>query len=76
MQSAALVLAGWLATTASAICYFPAVYQGEFVSQAVLHSEQHAAPQVSYSTITVLYDSIPVWGYCHRRIGNNVIMMA
>ena len=58
-----------LASTVRGICYFPAVYQGEFVSQAALGSE------ISYSTITVLYDSIPVWGYCHRRIGNNVILM-
>jgi len=57
------------------ICYFPAVYQGEYVSQAVMHSEMPNSPQISYSTISVLYDSIPVWGYCHRRIGNNVILM-
>lgn len=56
-------------TSVRGICYFPAVYQGEFVSQAALGSD------ISYSTITVLYDSIPVWGYCHRRIGNNVILM-
>ena len=76
MQSLAFLLAiAWLGRPCEAICYFPAVYQGEFVSQAVLHTDQHSAPQVSYSTITVLYDSIPVWGYCHRRIGNNVILM-
>jgi len=57
------------------ICYFPAVYQGEYVSQAVMHSEMPNSQEISYSTISVLYDSIPVWGYCHRRIGNNVILM-
>jgi len=60
---------------ARAICYFPAVYQGEYVSQAVMHSEMPNSQEISYSTISVLYDSIPVWGYCHRRIGNNVILM-
>lgn len=60
---------------ARTICYFPAVYQGEYVSQAVMHSEVPNSQEISYSTISVLYDSIPVWGYCHRRIGNNVILM-
>jgi len=46
------------------------------VSQAVMPSETNSEPfQVSYSTIKVLYDSIPVWGYCHRKIGNNVILV-
>ena len=60
---------------AQSICYFPAVYQGEYVSQAVMHSDMPNSQEISYSTISVLYDSIPVWGYCHRRIGNNVILM-
>ena len=66
-----LLRGGWC------ICYFPAVYQGEYVSQAVLLSDmkQQNNQEISYSTISVLYDSIPVWGYCHRRIGNNVILM-
>lgn len=45
------------------------------MSQAVMHSDMPNTPEISYSTISVLYDSIPVWGYCHRRIGNNVILM-
>ena len=58
------------------ICYFPAAYQGEFVSQAVLPSQDSlTTPEISYSTISVLYDSIPLWGYCHNRIGSNVILM-
>ena len=31
-------------------------------------------PTISYSTLSVVYDSIPVWGSCHKRIGNNVIL--
>ena len=38
------------------ICYFPAAYQGEFVSQAVLPSQDSlTTPEISYSTISVLY---------------------
>ena len=61
-----------LALPVNPICYFPAVYQGEFVSQA---GGGEAGGAVSYSTISVLYDSIPVWGYCHRRVGSSVILM-
>lgn len=31
-------------------------------------------PTISYSTLKVSFDSIEVWGQCHRRIGNNVIL--
>ena len=31
-------------------------------------------PTISYSALSILFDSIPVWGSCHRRIGNNVIL--
>ena len=53
------------------MCYFPAAYQGEFVTQAIMS----AVPTISYSKLTVQFDSIPVWGICHRRIGNNVILV-
>lgn len=32
-------------------------------------------PTISYSSLSILFDSIPVWGVCHRRIGNNVILV-
>ena len=54
---------------AAGICYFPAVYQGEYESQTV-----GGSTDVSYSSISVLYDSIPVWGYCYKRVGSNVIL--
>ncbi len=31
-------------------------------------------PSASYSSLSVLFDSIPVWGVCHRRVGNNVVL--
>ena len=52
-------------------CYFPAAFQGEYVTQSIMSG----VPTISYSSLSVLMDSIPVWGVCHRRIGNNVIMM-
>ncbi len=52
-------------------CYFPAAFQGEYVTQAIMSG----VPTISYSSLSVLFDSIPVWGVCHRRIGNNVILM-
>ena len=52
-------------------CYFPAAFQGEYVTQSIMSG----VPTISYSSLSVLFDSIPVWGVCHRRIGNNVIMM-
>ena len=53
------------------MCYFPAAYQGEYVTQAIMS----AVPTLSYSKLTVQFDSIPIWGVCHRRIGNNVILV-
>ena len=57
--------------SAEGLCYFPAAFQGEYVTQAIMSG----VPTISYSSLTVLFDSIPVWGVCHRRIGNNVILM-
>lgn len=54
-----------------ASCYFPAAYQGEYVTQAITTS----ADVITYSNLDVLFDSIPVWGTCRRRIGNNVILV-
>ena len=78
MEHLTNVLLWSLVTQSLGICYFPAVYQGEYVSQAVIPSQDAASvasPGITYSTISVLYDSIPVWGYCHKRIGSNVILM-
>ena len=53
------------------MCYFPAAFQGEYVTQSIMSG----LPAISYSTLSVAFDSIPVWGPCHKRIGNNVILM-
>ena len=63
------ILLSFIVGTVQSICYFPAVYQGEYESQTVGGSRD-----IAYSTISVLYDSIPVWGYCYRRVGSNVIL--
>ena len=61
-------------------CYFPAAYQGQFLTQSYMPGlsseyEVSRSSPITYSTISVQYDSIPIWGYCHTRIGNNVLLM-
>jgi hypothetical protein len=47
----------------SGSCYFPAAFQGEYVTQAIMSG----VPTISYSSLSIQFDSIPVWGVCHRR---------
>ena len=49
-------------------CYFPLEFQGEFLSQSMTSRE------IAYTRISVLFDSIPGWGACHRRLGRHVIL--
>ncbi len=66
-------------------CYFPAAFQGEFVTQTLTPSpsppppttspSQQQTPTISYSSLAVTFDSIPVWGSCHKRNGNNVVLV-
>lgn len=52
----------------SAVCYFATEMQGEYITQsAVTHI-------VSYTHVNITEDSIPIWGLCHRRIDNNIIL--
>ncbi|CAG0899163.1 unnamed protein product, partial [Cyprideis torosa] len=51
-------------------CYFPATFQGVYVTQ-VARSEEG---EVQYSDVQVLPDAISVWGKCHERAGNNVLL--
>ncbi|KAL0108161.1 hypothetical protein PUN28_015033 [Cardiocondyla obscurior] len=57
-------------------CYFSAEFQGEFVTQV---SGKGAGGMVNepiqYSTINITFNAIPVWGYCHKRVGDNVLLM-
>ena len=66
-----------IVTSVQGLCYFPAAYQGEYVSQAVVSSlpGDGESSRIAYSSISVLYDSIPLWGYCHKRMEKNVILM-
>ncbi|XP_033211402.1 uncharacterized protein LOC117169241 [Belonocnema kinseyi] len=65
-------------THMSAGCYFPAELQGEFVMQVsgknAKGSMTKGAP-IQYSPVNITYNAIPVWGTCHRKVGNNVLLM-
>ncbi|KAJ8980707.1 hypothetical protein NQ317_019201 [Molorchus minor] len=54
-----------------ASCYFPQEFQGEFLMQ----SSVNVGNGVQYSTLNITENSIPIWGNCHRRIGNAFILM-
>jgi hypothetical protein len=56
--------------TGDAACFFPSEFQGEFVTQ----SSQRGETSLQYSPVTILPESIPVWGICHRRMGNKVLL--
>lgn len=59
----------WPYTEAS--CYFPQEFQGEFLMQ----SPTPMGIGIQYSPLNITENSIPIWGNCHRRIGNNFILM-
>lgn len=42
-------------------------------SQAA-HAASAAGAPVHYSVVNITADAIPIWGQCHRRIGNDVIL--
>ncbi|KAH0956585.1 hypothetical protein HN011_004241 [Eciton burchellii] len=57
-------------------CYFPAEFQGEFVMQVSGKSAGRMMNEpVQYSSVNITFNSIPVWGYCHRRVGDNVLLI-
>lgn len=65
---AVALLASPLGVTAA--CYFAIEMQGEYITQnTVTHMNQ-----VSYTHVNITEDSIPIWGLCHRRIGNNIVL--
>ena len=53
------------------MCLFPAEFQGEFMTQ----TSSRGGSTLQYAPISILPESIPVWGVCHRRLGNQVILM-
>lgn len=50
------------------MCYFPQVFQGEYVTQ-VPNKEI-----VVYNSINITPNAIPIWGNCHKRKGNNYVL--
>jgi len=53
------------------VCYFPPGLQGQFEMQSSLAE----GLQVQYSPVNITIEAIPIWGHCHRKIGNNVILL-
>ncbi|XP_040579619.1 uncharacterized protein [Lepeophtheirus salmonis] len=51
-------------------CYFPVPFQGEFLTQSLTSRD------IAYTSVSILFDSIPTWGTCHRRIGHHVILQS
>lgn len=67
-------------------CYFSAEYQGEFVMQVSSGNSigntrgsgnnfDDGEPIVQYSTLNITFNAIPVWGYCHKKIDDKVLLM-
>ncbi|XP_034935271.1 uncharacterized protein [Chelonus insularis] len=59
-------------------CYFPAEFQGEFVMQVSgsgARGSSNTIEPIQYSPLNITYDAIPVWGYCHKRVGDNVLLV-
>ena len=52
----------------SSSCFFPVEMQGEFMTQWLQSAE------IRYTSMSILYDSIPGWGACHSRAGEQVIL--
>ena len=49
-------------------CYFPLEFQGEFLTQSLTSRE------IAYTSVSILFDSIPSWGNCYRRLGRHIIL--
>jgi len=43
--------------------------QGEFMTQSLVNQE------IAYTTVSILYNSIPGWGRCHKRQGNRLFLV-
>ncbi|XKL65945.1 hypothetical protein PGB90_009365 [Kerria lacca] len=66
-----LFCAFFFITQSGATCYFPDYLQGEYVMQSSMHS----SPQVQYSSVSVTEDVISIWGYCQKKIGNDLFLI-
>ncbi|XP_042243526.1 uncharacterized protein LOC121880402 [Homarus americanus] len=52
------------------VCYFNLEYQGVYATQSIISG----GSDIHYLEVAIEADSIPIWGNCHRRLGNNVIL--
>ncbi|XP_063599370.1 uncharacterized protein LOC134775737 [Penaeus indicus] len=72
-QVTACILLGLLMTCfdpGSCVCYFSLEYQGVYATQSIISG----GSTIQYLEVAIEADSIPIWGNCHRRLGNNVIL--
>ncbi|XP_059091809.1 uncharacterized protein LOC131887268 isoform X3 [Tigriopus californicus] len=51
-------------------CYIGVDYQGDFYTQVSAETES----TVQYSRIVIQADAIPIWGSCHKKMGQSVIL--
>ncbi|XP_014488529.1 PREDICTED: uncharacterized protein LOC106751839 isoform X2 [Dinoponera quadriceps] len=57
-------------------CYFPAEFQGEFVTQVSGKAAGTEADEpLEYTAINITFNAVSTWGYCHKRAGDNVLLM-
>ncbi|KAK9889225.1 hypothetical protein WA026_004503 [Henosepilachna vigintioctopunctata] len=56
-------------SSVKASCYFQQEFQGEYVMQSSV-----TGSRIQYQTLIINATSIPIWGTCHKRIGNNYIL--
>lgn len=64
-----IILALLLIQGVSGSCYFPVEVQGEFMTQSLVDQE------IAYTTVSILYNSIPGWGRCHKRHGARLLLV-
>ncbi|XP_029723594.2 uncharacterized protein LOC109404186 [Aedes albopictus] len=64
-----LLLLMLIAIKQSVACYFPIEYQGEYITQNTVTDGS-----VRYSRINITESAIPIWGNCHKRHDNNVVL--
>ncbi|XP_037775418.1 uncharacterized protein LOC119572388 [Penaeus monodon] len=72
-QVTACILLGLLMTCfdpGNCVCYFSLEYQGVYATQSIISG----GSTIQYLEVAIEADSIPIWGNCHRRLGNNVIL--
>jgi len=52
-------------------CYFPIEYIGQYAMQTTITANN----SVQYSISNITADSLMLWGNCHKKIGNNYIVV-